>query len=70
MQVFLEYLTTALVYMSILAIIMPIFIFTIDEDSLKPNAPSMLLWSINGGIILFFITTGLIATGVLPDIFN
>ena len=71
MQFFLEFLTKALLYLSIAAVIMPMSMkIFMDDDSLKPNAPSMLLWSMSGGIIVFFITAGLIGTGVLPDIFN
>ena len=71
MQFFLEFLTKALIYVSIAAVALPTSMkIFIDDDLLKPNAPTMLLWSIIGGIIVFFITVALIATGVLPYIFN
>ena len=73
MQFFLEFLTKALLYVSIAAVALPIIqtsmkIF-MDDDSLKPNAPSM-LWSMSGGIIVFFITVVLMGAGILPDIVN
>ncbi len=71
MQFFLEFLTKALIYVSIAAVTLPMStIIFIDDDSLKPNAPRMLLWSMTGGIIVFFITVALIGTGMLPYIFN
>lgn len=71
MQFFLEYLTGALIHISIAAVIMPILMFTfMDDDSLKPNAPRMLLWSMIGGIIVFFITARLMGAGILPNIVN
>lgn len=71
MQFFLESLTKALLYVSIAAVALPMSMkIFIDIDSLKPNAPTMLLWSMTGGIIVFFITVVLIGTGMLPYIFN
>ncbi len=71
MQVFLEFLTKALLYVSIAAIAVPMSMkIFIDDDSLKPNAPIMLLWSMIVGMTVFIITSVLISTGVLPYIFN
>ena len=70
MQFFLEFLTKALIYTSISAVILPILMLSfINEDSLKPNAPTLLLGSIIGGIVIFFITTALSTTGILPYVF-
>ena len=70
MQVFLEFLTKALLYVSIAAIALPMSMtIFIDDDSLKPNAPIMLLWSMIVGMTVFIITSVLISTGVLPYIF-
>lgn len=70
MQVFLEFLTKALLYVSIAAIAVPMSMkIFIDDDSLKPNAPIMLLRSMIVGMTVFIITSVLISTGVLPYIF-
>lgn len=70
MQFFLEFLTKGLIYISLSAIILPILMLSfIDEDALKPNAPTLVLGSMIGGIIVFFITAALSTTGILPYIF-
>lgn len=72
MQFFLEFLTKALVYTSIMilvaAILTFITLFFVDKRRIKPNAPAILLWSILGGTTVLIITSVLIATGVLPHI--
>lgn len=56
--------------MSITAVILPILMLSfINEDSLKPNAPTILLGSMIGGIIVFFSTAAFVSTGMLPYIF-
>ena len=70
MHSFLEFLTKALLYVSIAAIAVPMSMkIFIDDDSLKPNAPIMVLWSMIVGMTVFIITSVLISTGVLPYIF-
>lgn len=72
MRSFLEFLTKALVYTSIIILITTILtfisLFFVDKRRIKPNAPAMLLWSMIGGITVLIITLVLIATGVLPHI--
>lgn len=78
MQLFLEFLTKALLYLSVAAIVLPILsssLFVIDKligndnYKIKPNAPIILLGSIISGMIVLLITTALIQTRVLPYIF-
>lgn len=70
MQFFLEF-PKGLISISLLAVILPLLMLSfIDEDALKPNAPTLVLGSIIGGIVVFFITAALIKTGVLPYIFE
>ena len=76
MQLVLEYLTKALIYLSVASIVIPMFtpiLFSmdklIDKDSIKPNAPKILLGSMAGGLIVLIITSVLIKKGILPYIF-
>ena len=72
MQSFLEFLTKALVYTSIIILVTTILMFImlllVDKRRIKPNAPVILLWSTIGGMTVLIITSVLIATGVLPHI--
>ena len=43
-------------------------LFFIDKRRIKPNAPTMMLWTMIGGITVLIITLVLIETGVLPHI--
>lgn len=74
MQSFLEFLTKALLYVSIIILVTTILTFVmlllVEKRRIKPNAPSpaILLWPMIGGTTVLIITSVLIATGVLPHI--
>ena len=79
MQLVLEFLTKALIYLSVAAIVGPMLtpiLLIIDKligndnnYTIKPNAPKILLGSMAGGLIVLIITSVLLKTGVLPNIF-
>lgn len=79
MKLVLEFLTKALIYLSVAAIVVPMstpILLLIDKlignennYTIKPNAPKILLGSMAGGLIVFIITSVLISTGILPNIF-
>ena len=78
MQLVLEFLTKALIYLSVAAIVGPMLtpilliidkLIGNDNYTIKPNAPKILLGSIAGGLIVLIITSVLIKTGILPNIF-
>lgn len=77
MHSFLEFLTEALLYLSIAAIVGPMLtpiLWVIDKligndnYTIKPNAPKIILGSMAGGMIVLLITAVLIKTGILPHI--
>ena len=78
MQLVLEFLTKALIYLSVAAIVGPMLtpilliidkLIGNDNYTIKPNAPKILLGSMAGGLIVLIITSVLLKTGVLPNIF-
>ncbi len=73
MHSFLEFLTEVLLGLGIGIIVGTILtvlhiLFFIDKRRIKPNAPTMMLWTMIGGITVLVITLVLIETGVLPHI--
>lgn len=73
MHSFLKFLTEVLLALGIVIIVSTILtvlhiLFFIDKRRIKPNAPTMMLWTMIGGITVLVITLVLIETGVLPHI--
>lgn len=73
MHSFLKFLTEVLLALGIGIIVSTIvtvlhILFFIDKRRIKPNAPTMMLWTMIGGITVLVITLVLIETGVLPHI--
>ena len=73
MHSFLKFLTEVLLALGIGIIVSTILtvlhiLFFIDKRRIKPNAPTMMLWTMIGGITVLVITLVLIETGVLPHI--
>ena len=73
MHSFLKFLTEVLLGLGIGIIVSTILtvlhiLFFIDKRRIKPNAPTMMLWTMIGGITVLVITLVLIETGVLPHI--
>lgn len=73
MHSFLKFLTEVLLGLGIGIVVGTILtvlniLFFIDKRRIKPNAPTMMLWTMIGGITVLIITLVLIETGVLPHI--
>ena len=73
MHSFLKFLTEVLLGLGIAIVVSTIvtvlhILFFIDKRRIKPNAPTMMLWTMIGGITILVITLVLIETGVLPHI--
>ena len=73
MHSFLKFLTEVLLALGISIVVSTILtvlhiLFFIDKRRIKPNAPTMMLWTMIGGITVLIITLVLIETGVLPHI--
>ena len=73
MHSFLNFLTEVLLGLGIAIVVSTIvtvlhILFFIDKRRIKPNAPTMMLWTMIGGITILVITLVLIETGVLPHI--
>ena len=73
MHSFLKFLTEVLLGLGIGMVVGTILtvlhiLFFIDKRRIKPNAPTMMLWTMIGGITVLVITLVLIETGVLPHI--
>ncbi len=73
MHSFLKFLTEVLLGLGIGMVVGTILtvlhiLFFIDKRRIKPNAPTMMLWTMIGGITVLIITLVLIETGVLPHI--
>ena len=73
MHSFLKFLTEVLLGLGIGMVVGTILtvlhiLFFIDKRRIKPNAPTMMLWTMIGGITVLVITLVLIETGALPHI--
>ena len=73
MHSFLKFLTEVLLGLGIGMVVGTILtvlhiLFFIDKRRIKPNAPTMMLWTMIVGMTVLIITLVLIETGVLPHI--